>query len=229
MKRISNTLLLVLLFCVSLKAQQWTYGAGLGGALYHGNYANWNLVPNTKELATIKPSINLQVMYQKKSYVDYRVQVAYSGLSGNINNRISPAVGGLAATNFSTSIFQLDGLVDYNFLDYQSNRKIVNWTPYVYVGLSGVLAKVSGVNNGLDFTSSVFPVLAFPYGLGIKYQVNSKVGLQFEAGSRKTFSSALDSPRDTNVSNYKLFDGDQYLFTSISVTYTIKSIFCPTD
>ena len=217
------------LYCASAKAQQWTYGAGLGGALYHGDFANWNIAPNLKELANAKPSLNLQVTYQRKSYIDYRVQMAFTGLSGNIQNRIAPNVGGFGSTNFSTSLLQLDGLIDYNFLDYQSNRKIINWTPYLYVGLSGVLAKVSGTNNGTAFNSSLFPTMALPYGLGIKYQVNSKVGLQFEAGSRKTFSAALDSPKDPNVSNYKLFGGDQYLFTTISVTYTIQSIFCPTD
>lgn len=226
-----NLRILLVLFSLSFsaKSQQWTYGAGLGGALYHGSFANWNIVPNLKELANTKPSLNLQVMYQRKSYIDYRVQLAFAGLSGNIENRMSPLVGGFAPTNFSTSLMQLDGLIDYNFLDYQSNRRIVNWTPYVYVGLSGVLAKVSGTYNGAEFNSSLFPTMAFPYGLGIKYQINPKVGLQFEAGSRKTFSAALDSPKDPNVSNYKLFGGDQYLFTTISVTYTIQSIFCPTD
>lgn len=229
MKRNLSLLILLLLLSLSAKSQQWTYGAGLGGALYHGNLANWNYVPNLKELGNVKPSLNLQVMYQRKSYIDYRLQVAFTGLSGNIANRISPPVGGLAATNFSSSLLQLDALIDYNFLDYQSNRKIVNWTPYVYVGLSGLLTKVSGVNNGAEFNSSLFPVMAFPYGLGIKYQVNSKLGFQLEGGSRKAFSSALDSPRDANVSNYSLLVGDQYLFTTISVTYTFQSVFCPTD
>ena len=229
MKRNLSLLLVLFTLSFSAKSQQWTYGAGLGGTLYHGNLANWNFFPNLKELGNVNPSINLQVMYQRKAYMNYRLQLAYSGLSGDIKNRISPPVGGLAPTNFSSSLLQLDGLIDYNFLDYQSNRKIINWTPYVYVGLSGVLTKVSGVNNGVDFNSSAFPVMAFPYGLGLKYQVNSKLGFQLEGGSRKAFSTALDSPRDASVSNYKLFDGDQYLFTSISVTYTFQSIFCPTD
>jgi opacity protein-like surface antigen len=217
------------LISLSASAQRWSYGAGLGGTLYHGDLANWNFFPNLKELSNTKPSVNLQVIYQRKSFFDYRLQIAYTGLSGNVDNRISPPVGGFIQTKFTSSLIQIDGLIDYNFLDYQSNRKIVNWSPYVYVGLSGVLAKVSGVNNGASFNSSMLPVMAFPYGLGIKYQVNSNLGLQLEGGSRKAFSSALDSPRDTSVSNYDLFNGDQYLFTSISLIYTFQSIFCPTD
>jgi hypothetical protein len=69
---------------------------------------------------------------------------------------------------------------------------------------------------------------ALPFGIGFKYQLSPSWGIQWDLGARKTFTDALDRPLMEGEAAFNLSNGDQYLNSSLTVTYTIQSVFCPT-
>jgi hypothetical protein len=217
------------LISLSASAQRWSYGAGLGGSLYHGTFANWHVLPNDKELAMTRPALNLQVRYQNNPTFAYRIQTVFTDLRGGTGNRVSPVTVALPVTNFATSIFGIDALVEYNFLNYQNSvRRVNNWTPYFYLGASTVFAKVSGTQDAVAFKTNTKMNYALPFGIGFKYQLSPSWGIQWDLGARKTFTDALDRPLMEGEAAFNLSKGDQYLNSSFTVTYTIQSVFCPT-
>lgn len=230
MKKNLTILLLFTLFALPASAQRWSYGAGLGGSLYHGTWANWHTLPNNNEFAMTRPALNLQVRYQNNPTFAYRLQTVMTDLRGGTGNRVSPTTVTLPVTNFATSIFGIDALVEYNFLNYQNSvRRVNNWTPYFYVGASTVFARVSGQENGTGFRTKTKMNYALPFGIGFKYQLSPSWGIQWDLGARKTFTDALDRPvADGGESSFNLTNGDQFLNSSLTVTYTIQSVFCPT-
>ncbi|MHA8109822.1 DUF6089 family protein [Aquirufa sp. A-Brett2-W8] len=229
MKKNLYFLLLLTLFSLSASAQRWSYGAGLGGSLYHGTWANWHTLPNNKEFAMTRPALNLQARYQNNPTFAYRLQAVMTDLRGGTGNRVSPVTAGLPVTNFATSIFGLDALVEYNFLNYQNSvKRVNNWTPYFYIGASTVFAKVSGTQDAVAFKTNTKMSYALPFGIGFKYQLSPSWGVQWDLGARKTFTDALDRPLSEGEASFNLTKGDQYLNSSITVTYTIQSVFCPT-
>jgi hypothetical protein len=230
MKKNLYLLLLLTLFSLPASAQRWSYGAGLGGSLYHGTWANWHTLPNNKEFAMTRPALNLQVRYQNNPTFAYRLQAVMTDLRGGTGNRVSPVTVTLPITNFATSIFGLDALVEYNFLNYQNAvRRVNNWTPYFYVGVSTVFAKVAGTQDGVGFKTNTKMNYALPFGIGLKYQLSPSWGIQWDLGARKTFTDALDRPlAEGGESSFNFSKGDQFLNSSLTVTYTIQSVFCPT-
>ncbi len=67
-----------------------------------------------------RPALNLQVRYQNNPTFAYRIQTVFTDLRGGTGNRVSPVTVALPVTNFATSIFGIDALVEYNFLIYQN-------------------------------------------------------------------------------------------------------------
>jgi hypothetical protein len=229
MKKNGYFLFLLTLLSLSMSAQRWSYGAGLGGSLYHGTWANWHTLPSNKEFAMTRPALNLQVRYQNNPTFAYRIQTVFTDLRGGTGNRVSPVTVALPVTNFATSIFGIDALVEYNFLNYQSSvKREKNWTPYFYAGVSSLFAKVSGTQDGVGFKTNTKMTYAIPFGIGIKYQLTPNWGIQWDLGARKTFTDALDRPLSDGESSFSLTNGDQFLNSSITFTYTIQSVFCPT-
>jgi hypothetical protein len=230
MKKNLNLLLLFTLLSLSASAQRWSYGAGLGGSLYKGTWANWHIFPNDKEFEMMRPALNLQVRYQNNPTFAYRLQTVMTDLRGGTGKRVSPVTVALPVTNFATSIFGIDALVEYNFLNYQNSvRRVNNWTPYFYLGASTVFSRVTGDENGVGFRTSTKMNYALPFGIGFKYQLSPSWGIQWDLGSRKTFTDALDRPlADAGEASFNLSKGDQFLNSSLTLTYTIQSVFCPT-
>jgi opacity protein-like surface antigen len=230
MKKNFYLLLFCTLFSLPASAQRWSYGAGLGGSLYHGTWANWHILPNDKELEMTRPALNLQVRYQNSPTFAYRIQTVMTDLRGGSGKRVSPVTVALPSSQFATSIFGIDALVEYNFLNYQNSvRRVNNWTPYFYMGASTVFSKVSGTQNGVGFKTDTKMNYALPFGVGVKYQVSPSWGIQWDFGTRKTFTDALDRPvMDGGESRFNIANGDQFLNSSITITYTIQSVFCPT-
>jgi hypothetical protein len=230
MKKNLNLLLLFTLLSLSASAQRWSYGAGLGGSLYKGTWANWHIFPNDKEFEMMRPALNLQVRYQNNPTFAYRLQTVMTDLRGGTGKRVSPVTVALPVTNFATSIFGIDALVEYNFLNYQNSvRRVNNWTPYFYLGAATVFSRVTGDENGVGFRTSTKMNYALPFGIGFKYQLSPSWGIQWDLGSRKTFTDALDRPlADAGEASFNLSKGDQFLNSSLTLTYTIQSVFCPT-
>ena len=218
------------LFCCSvtseLQAQRWALSATTGMNLYKGDVSDWKLIPNLNQLKVISTAAKFNVRYQRTQAFAYRAQVSLGRISGaGINNPGPNPL--LRSTYFTSPLVEMSGIVDYNFLDYQTDKRIKNWSPYIYGGISYLFASPKG-----SFGSTTpFFTWAIPYGVGVKYQLTPRLGLQWEFGSSKAFSDMLDNTPSVggSESNFTTQRTDQVLQSSITVTYVIKSVFCPRE
>ncbi len=207
-------------------AQRWALSATTGMNLYKGDVSDWKLLPNLNQLKVISTAVKFNVRYQRTQAFAYRGQVSFGRISGAGINNPGP-IPSLKSAYFTSPLVEMSGIVDYNFLDYQTDRKVKNWSPYIYGGVSYMFASPKGSMGA----ASPFFTWAVPYGVGIKYQLTPRLGLQWELGSSKTFSDMLDNmpSEGGSRSNFTTQQTDQVLQTSITLTYVIKSVFCPRE
>lgn len=225
MPKILLTILLIFSNVLAF-GQRWQFAAGGGMVLYKGDLLDWHLMPNAIQLKKMSPSVNFQVRYQEKNAFAYRAKLNISSLQGDGSLNPLPAIT-YSSNTFSSPLIELSFISEYNFLDYQSNRKIKNWTPYLYGGFSGIFASPSGsIPNPMTFFT-----FSIPYGLGFKYQINQVWGVQWEFGTSKVLSDLIDGKPSDPLSTNKISfsQGDQFLNSSLMFTYSIISIFCPKE
>lgn len=224
-------------------AQRWQWSLGTGATLYKGDMQDWAMYPSLSQIKQLLPSLNVEVAYQESQVFNYRAQLLLTGIQANsANNAWSKAgMGGLSGT-FRSSLVELGLLVDYHFLDYQKNKRKRNWTPYFYGGFATFFA--NSQNSLLPTTpptviSPLNPVVmngsfisfAIPFGLGVKYQISPLWGIKWEGGFRKTLTDRLDGwiTLGSDRSNFTTNFTDQYLNTSVSITFSIERIYCPSE
>jgi hypothetical protein len=221
---------LLVLISVLVFGQRWQFAGGPGAVLYKGDLLDWHYRPNRAQLAKMSPSVNLQVRYQEKKTFAYRAKLNFSSLQGDGSLHLLPVIN-YSTNTFSSPLIDLSLITEYNFLDYQSNRKIKNWTPYLYGGFSGMFVSPTGsIPNPMAFFT-----FSIPYGVGIKYQINPTWGVQFECGTSMVLSDVIDGmPSYEGVGSIlrspdkiSFSQGDQFLNSSLMLTYSIVSIFCP--
>lgn len=227
----SFLLLLLLGISGTLSAQRWQVGGGVGANLFKGDLMDWSLRPSVDQLLQASPSLNLQVRYQENQAFAYRGVLSVGQIKGDGSLAPTPS-SGFDPNSFSGPIIELGGIVDYNFRDYQSNKKIQNWTPYLYAGLSGMFA-VPDVTSTVAGASGSKPMfgIGIPFGVGAKYQLNSQWGLQAEFGTTRAMSDMLDGSKGVTGTDsfFTLSQTDQNLHVNLSITYSIISIFCPKE
>jgi hypothetical protein len=229
----SFLLLLLLGISGTLSAQRWQVGGGVGANLFKGDLLEWFFRPSVNQLTQVSPSFHAQVRYQEKQAFAYRGILSIGQIKGDGSLR-PMALTGFTTDKFSGPILELGGIVDYNFRDYQSNKKIPNWTPYLYAGLAGIFAAPDVISTAGPSGPQAMFGLGIPFGVGAKYQLNSQWGLQAEFGATKALSDRLDNnigPPGTGGSGdfFTLGQTDQNLHLNLSVTYSIISIFCPKE
>jgi len=207
-------------------AQRWAMSAGAGTTLYKGDLSNWHLIPRLSQLKTLNTAVNFQLRYQPKQAIAYRAKLNFTGLDGDGANYKLPSIS-YSTNRFSSPLIEFSGLVDYNFKDYQANRNIRNWTPYIYGGLGFLFVSPEGSipNPKTYFT------WAIPFGVGVKAQINNRIGVQWEFGTSKSLSNILDGQPawGEQAQIFTLKKSDQYLQSSLSVTYSLISVYCPRD
>lgn len=231
----SKKLLLILGLVISVNctfAQRWQWSLGTGATLFKGDMQDWAMYPSLPQVKQLLPSLNVEVAYQETQAFNYRAQLLLTGIQANsINNNWSN--GGLGGQNgaFRSSLVELGLLVDYHFIDYQKNKKVRNWTPYLYGGFATFFANPSNSIASSNVMNGSFISFAIPFGIGIKYQMSPLWGIKWEAGTRKTLTDRLDGwiTQGADRSNFTTSLTDQYLNTSVSITFSLQSIYCPSE
>ncbi len=220
------TLFLAVFMSFSLQAQRWSMSAGAGASMYKGDLSDWHLIPYLSQLKTLNTAVNFQLRYQPDQAITYRGKLSFSGLDGDGANYLLPS-SSFSTNNFSSPLIEFSGLVDYNFKDYQANRNLRNWTPFIYGGLGFLFVSPEGVID----TPKTYFTWAIPFGVGIKAQLNNRVGLQWEFGMSKSLSNILDGQAawGEQPKIFTLNKTDQYLQSSVSITYSLISVYCPRD
>ncbi|SFH27597.1 Outer membrane protein beta-barrel domain-containing protein [Pontibacter chinhatensis] len=128
------------------------------------------------------------------------------------------------------SLLELSGVVEYNFLDYYDRSQSPRLSPYLFVGIAGMLYNkklyMAG-NVEREFDTDI--TVAIPVGVGLKYALSTHWNLGLEFGARKTFTDKLDHLQapdfPENIANPH--DNDWYFYNGISISYTFYRYNCP--
>jgi hypothetical protein len=204
-------------------AQFSEMGVGVGGFNYAGDLMRGYHIEN------VKPGI---VGYYKMNFDQiFSVRASLTGglISGSDKNPIDPFAANREGS-FQSTIVEVAGIVEYNFLDFKTDRRRIRWSPYMFVGLSGFT--FFGGEQDLNGSSTV--QLALPFGGGFKYAINPNITLNLEIGVRALFFDQLDGFSDGDISNKNYqygnkYDNDWYNFIGFSISYIIWNIPCPYD
>lgn len=152
--------------------------------------------------------------------------------------------------NFTSPVNDISVVAEFSWFQYFTGSKRSYFTPYIFAGISyftfkpqnfdGVDLKpigTEGQNTGFDGRSPYsLNSFAFPFGFGLKYSLNKRIGLAFEWGMRKTFTDYIDDvsttyanspdiiadPTQSHTAGMQRGDdkkNDWYNFTGITLTY----------
>ncbi|MBT1706008.1 DUF6089 family protein [Chryseosolibacter indicus] len=223
-KSILFTCTVCILSAINGVAQRSELGFGIGTFSYTGDLAkNYNLL-NSKPAATIFYRSNLS------SVVSFRAALTGGGLGASDEKRPYDAFAEERAASFSIFLMEASTVMEYHFLNWRSEKRMLRFTPYLFAGLG-----LFGMSGHKDKTQEYSNVQgAIPFGLGFKYVINPKWYLSLEFGARKTFFDYLDNISEGDQ-RYKDFqygnpnDTDAYYFLGLSLTRTFYSIPCPTN
>jgi hypothetical protein len=130
--------------------------------------------------------------------------------------------------SFDIFVFEASSVLEYHFLNWRDERRLLRFTPYLFGGLG-----LFGM-SGRPFKSAEYSdvQLAIPFGAGVKYVINPLWYLSLEFGMRKTFTDYIDdvSAGKPNVKDFQsgfTYDNDRYFFLGLTLTRTFYEIPCP--
>lgn len=217
--------LLFILACILCgsycNAQKNEVGFGIGAFNYTGELARKIQAKN------FQPGLSLHYRRNLNEAISLRAGFTGGWLYGD-DSRPFDALAQARDTSFSKGIVELSSVMEYHFLDFRENPKILRWTPYFFLG-----AGVAFFGQPEEKTEEYSNVqLVIPFGLGFKYIINPRWQIGLEGGVRKTFFDHIDniSGGDLDVKNYAYgnrHDKDWYYFLGVSLSYTFYTIPCP--
>jgi hypothetical protein len=214
----SFCLILIPAFC---EAQRSEVGFGLGTFTYVGDLARTYSFSNSEFAGTVFYRSNLSKV------VSFRVSATAGSISGT-DSRPIDAFAKERNASFNLFLFEASSVMEYHFLNWRDERRMLRATPYMFAGLA--LFGLSGdVQKNTEY-SNIQP--AIPFGAGIKYVINPLWYLSLEFGMRKTFFDYIDnvSAGKPGTKNYQYgftHDNDKYFFLGLTLTRTFYSIPCP--
>lgn len=202
-------------------AQKNEIGFGIGAFNYTGELAR-NI-----QAKNFRPGLSLHYRRNITEAVSVRGGFTGGWLYGD-DNRPFDALAQARDTSFSKGVVEFSSVMEYHFLDFRKNPKILPWTPYFFLGAG--LAFFGQPEEKTEDYSNIQMVI--PFGVGFKYILNPRWQLGLEGGVRKTFFDHIDniSGGDLNVKNHAYgnqYDKDWYYFLGLSLSYTFYTIPCP--
>ena len=196
LKIIPCFLLLLLAFTNRLAAQTLELGVHGGVAGYIGDLNQDNPVKVSGMSVGGFAKMNFD------GYWGLGLHYTHGVIAGNDENS-SNAQFRARNINFRTPLNEVLLRVDFNFFDYFSGGGTKKFSPYVFTGVGGVLFKPTARYNAETYKVHDYKTegqaneyknyaLTIPYGLGIKYRVNSNVSVFTELGYRTSNTDYLD-------------------------------------
>jgi opacity protein-like surface antigen len=199
-------------------SQKIEIGGAFGGLLYTGDVAP---VLNPK---FARPGGGVFFKYHFTQAFGLRAQLSTGRLIGtdSITTDVFQKARG---ASFRNTIREAALMGEYNFRNYIPLRNTKNWTPYVFGG-------VALFSHGLRQPGDKPMQLAFPLGVGVKYEINRPWTIGIEYSTRFTTTDNLDglgtpASRTPKVNQSDPDRNDHYTMVFLTVSYTIYDIFCP--
>lgn len=203
------------------KAQRSEVGFGLGTFTYVGDLARTYSFKNSKLAGTAFYRSNLSKV------VSFRVS-ATAGKIGASDSRPIDAFSTARNASFNLFLFEASSVMEYHFLNWRDERRMLRATPYMFAGLG-----LFGISGNVEKTAEYSNIQSMiPFGAGVKYVINPLWYVSLEFGMRKTFFDYLDnvSAGQPGTKNYQYgftHDNDKYFFLGLTLTRTFYEIPCP--
>lgn len=115
------------------------------------------------------------------------------------------------STDLIDRLTDVSVVAEFNFFDYFTGSIKSYVSPYIFGGISTFF-----YNSTDDDDNN--PNISIPFGLGVKYSVNKRLGVAFEWRMHKSYRDDFDELKAV-VPN--TFQKDWYNFTGISLTYRL--------
>lgn len=107
--------------------------------------------------------------------------------------------------NFNTDIYELAGIIEFNFLEYDALVKKYRFSPYTFIGLG-----VFRFNPETNIEGNVYQLrplategksywltnVSIPFGIGAKLALTDRIIVSADWGMRRTFSDYIDDVSD---------------------------------
>jgi len=209
MKKISLTVLCIILIQFVTIAQPWSLLFSVGTSNYQGDIVDKPYTFNNSRLA-----VGFGTQYSLSDRLSLKALLHFASVTGDDQDN-SKSYLKARNLNFTSGITELGLTAQYDLLNF--NR--FNLVPYVFGGI-GVyhfnpftydsagtkvfLNPLSTEGQGLTGISpEIKPYsltqICIPFGGGLKYRVNEMVNFSFEIGLRKLFTDHLDDLSDKYV------------------------------
>jgi hypothetical protein len=165
---------------------------------------------NTTHFFQPAPAAGLVIRKNIDKRFSYKAEALYLTLQSDERDS-KDTIAFNRGLHFMSSVFELSGQLEFNFLPYESGNPLYTWTPFVYTGISIFHHNPQAENiNGewIDLQplgtegqgTTLFPdrkeysliQFAIPMGGGVKIAVNESFNIILEYGARKTFTDYLD-------------------------------------
>lgn len=154
-------------------------GAGVGMSGYLGDVNQTNMYRN--------PGFAAQAGFRYIIDTRWALRTAFTaeGISGN-SAQFTNKFPELKDYTFKSTIYGLDFRGEFNFLPYgigETFKRLKRWSPYVGVGLGGVISTTEGKVHG---------AFTVPMAVGIKFKLRERLNLTGEFCMTKSFGDKLD-------------------------------------
>ena len=209
MRRVLALVALLFAALSGLHAQEYRYefGPSLGVSGYLGDLNKSNMY---KHPGLVASGI---FRYIANSRWAIKGDLLYTGLKGNSDD-VQSKFPHDQHYSFSSSVIDLGGQVEFNFLHFGSGPRYKNYkriSPYLTLGLGMSLAFTDG-KTGV--------AMNLPMGVGLKYKLKERLNLGFEFTMRKCFGDNLDGMSDLyGVKHSFAKNTDWYSVAMFTVTY----------
>ncbi len=214
MRKLLVTLALSLPFALSAQnaiVQEGEFGVGVGAGHYFGDL-------NTRAHLN-RPKLAAGIFFRKNfgNYIALRIAGNYAKLGySDIYNTHNEFMR-RRNLSFNSNVWELGLQGDFNFYRFMPGDPDFRWTPYVTLGVSAFNYDPYAYLNGTKYNlrqlgtegqgdttyrdrqpySSM--AMAIPFGVGVKYSLNERINIGFEAVYRFTNTDYLDDVSKTYV------------------------------
>ncbi|SFC51695.1 Outer membrane protein beta-barrel domain-containing protein [Flexibacter flexilis DSM 6793] len=208
--------------CFNALAQKNEFGLGLGTHLYKGD------ISSGYNFKFVRPAGEIFYRRNFSPAVAMRFNFAAGRLAANGSSSNNRYIANVQPNSFKTMLLDLSVMGEYNFLNFRDPKERIRWTPYLFGGITAFYFQPKSAESG----GGVSPIQpAIPIGIGVKYKLSKNWNLGAEFGARCTFTDYLDNVSDkdasTGLQRGFIQDKDWYMFTGLSLSYTIYTIECP--